>query len=93
MLVGFGDGGNAASCAAVYMRSKRLEVGPKGKTHRVRLVVGKVRVTPSSKAAGNLRKSTPRTEMRGGVLVAHLMSAILEGLPYKPAEIFMALDP
>ena len=30
--------------------------------------------------------------MRGGVLVAYLMSAILEGLNYKPAEIFMALD-
>ena len=92
MLVGFSDGGNVVSCAAVYLRSRRLKVGPNGETHRVRLVVGKARVTPLSKAAGNLRKSTPRTEMRGGVLVARLITAILDGLPYKPAEIFVALD-
>ena len=30
--------------------------------------------------------------MRGGVLVARLITAILDGLPDKPAEIFVALD-
>ena len=30
--------------------------------------------------------------MRGGVLVGRLITAILDGLPYKPAEIFVALD-
>ena len=58
MLVGFGDGGNAASCAAVYLRSRRSRAGPNQEMHRVRLVVGKAWVTPLSKAAGNLRKDS-----------------------------------
>ena len=30
--------------------------------------------------------------MRGAILVHRLITAILDGLPYKPAEIFIALD-
>ena len=92
MLIGFGDRLNKASYVAVYLRTKRQIKGPEGETHIVRLLVGKAQVTPLSKAAGNLRKSTPRAEMRGGVLLARLVTAILNGIPYKPKEIFMALE-
>ena len=91
-LIGFGDGGDPASCAAVYVRSERAEPGPKGETHLVRLVTGKARVTPTSKEKGDVRKSTPRTEMRGGHMLARLVTAILPGLVYKPEEIFLCMD-
>ena len=92
MLVGFGDGGDLASCAAVYLRSKRLELGPDGETHDVRLVAGKAHITPSSKADGQLRRSTPRTEMRGAVLLTRLITSISGSLPYKQVQTFLALD-
>ena len=58
MLVGFGDGANSASSAAVYLRSQWLVLGAGVEAHKVRLVVDKARVTP--KAAVKLRKLTPK---------------------------------
>ena len=92
MLVGFSDGGEPASAATLYLRSKRRKIGPDEETHEERLFTAKARVTPSSSAAGKLRKSTPRTEMRGFNLLVRLVTAILEGLPYVPILIFLATD-
>ena len=91
-LLGFADGGKPASAACVYVRTKRSELGECGETHDVRLLASKARVTPSSTKEGRLRDSTPRTELRGLLYLARLITGLLEGLPYKPASIFIGLD-
>ena len=62
-LIGFSDGGDPASAACLYVRTKRSEPGDKGKTHTVRLLVAKARVTPSSSMESKLRASMPRSEL------------------------------
>ena len=62
-LCGWWDGGAPASTCCVYARYKLESRGTGPLTHSVRLVMGKARVTPSSKTSEKLRKSTPRTEM------------------------------
>ena len=67
-LVGFWDGGKPASACCLYARTSLAQPAENGETHEVRLLAAKARVTPSSKKHGNLRTSTPRTEMRGCLL-------------------------
>ena len=91
-LVGFSDGGDPASAACLYVRTTGSEPGDEGKTHTVRLLAAKARVTPSSSKDSNLRASTPRTELRGMIYLTRLITALLAGFPYKPAYIFLATD-
>ena len=82
-VVGFWDGGDPASAACLYTRYEREEpkVTPRAVyTHEVRLLAGKARVTPSAKKVDKLIKSTPRTELRGLVILTRLMTASLAGL-------------
>ena len=63
-------------------------------THSVRLLVGKARVTPSSTAKGGsqLRQLTPRTELRGLLILARQITAILPGLAELPTRISLMGD-
>ena len=82
-VVGFWDGGEPASAACLYTRYEREKprATPKAEyTHVVRLLAGKARVTPSAKKVDQLTKSTPRTELRGLVILTRLMTAALAGL-------------
>ena len=85
-VVGWWDGGDPASAAAIYIRYRREQKGDLGETHTVRLLAGKARVTPGS------RMSTPRTEMRGLLLLARAITALLPGLVEKPAKISLLGD-
>ena len=91
-LIGFGDGADPASCACIYVRSKLTEPGPEGQTHKCRLVMGKARVTPERKSEGDFKKSTPRSEMRGGQMLTRMITAILQGMVYRPKEIHLFMD-
>ena len=91
-LIGFGDGADPASCACVYLRSELVKPGPEGQTHKSRLVMGKARVTPVWKSEGDFKKSTPRSEMRGGQMLTRMISAILPGMVYPPKEIHLFMD-
>ena len=91
-LIGFGDGADPASCACVYLRSELDRPGPEGQTHKSRLVMGKARVTPISKTEGDFKKSTPRSEMRGGQMLTRMISAMLPGMVYPPKEIHLFMD-
>ena len=91
-LIGFGDGADPASCACVYLRSELVEPGPEGQTHKCRLVMGKARVTPERKSEGDFKKSTPRSEMRGGQMLTRMISALLPGMVYPPKEIHLFMD-
>ena len=58
-LLGFWDGGKPASAAVIYIRHKPAQ--PNGEeTHKVRLLMSKARVTPSTPTV-----LTPRTELQG----------------------------
>merc|ERR1711867_402787 len=80
MLMGFWDGGKPASACCLYARTPLREKGPEGKTHLVRLLAGKARVTPTSSAQGRTRTSTPRTEMRGLLMLTRLIDELLPGI-------------
>ena len=60
----------------------------------MRLLVGKARVTPSSKSKGGsqLRKSTSRTELRGLLILSSLVTAVLPGLAEMPTRISLMYD-
>ena len=79
-LLGFWDGGKPASAAVIYVRHELEE--PQGPvTNSVRLLMAKARVTPTSPTV-----STPRTELRGLLLLTRLITSILPGfskLPYR----------
>ena len=82
-VVGFWDGGDPASAACLYTRYEREvpKATPEAEhTHVARLLAGKARVTPSAKKVDKLTKSTPRTELRGLVILTRLMTAALAGL-------------
>lgn len=86
-LLGFWDGGKPASACCLYARTKRSRPGPAGESHEVHLLAGKARVTPTSGAHGRQRASTPRTEMRGALLMSRLAGSILPGCAKLPDEI------
>ena len=85
-LLGFWDGGKPASAAVIYTRHELEE--PRGQeTHSVRLLVAKARVTPTSPTV-----STPRTELRGLLLLSRLITSILPGLSKPPSRISLFGD-
>ena len=55
-------------------------------------MASKARVTPSSDATSKLKVSTPRTELRGLLYLARLITGILPGMVAKPSSIFLAGD-
>ena len=78
-LVCWWDRGNPASACCIYVRFKLKKKSEEGCTHSVRLLVGKARVTPSltTKGGSLLRKSTPRTELKGLLIIARQVTAVL----------------
>ena len=76
-----------ASAACLYVRYKIGE-----DDFEARLLASMARVTPLSDAAGKLKVSTPRTELRGLLYQARLISGILPGMVDKPSSIFIAGD-
>ena len=85
-LLGFWDGGKPASAAVIYVRHKLVQ--PNGEeTHTVRLLMSKARVTPSTPTV-----STPRTELRGLLLLARAITAILPGFGSLPRRISLFGD-
>merc|ERR1711973_573540 len=92
MLMGFWDGGKPASACCLYARTPLREKGPEGETHLVRLLAGKARVTPTSSSQGRPRASTPRTEMRGLLMLARLIDELLPGIQVPPTEIMLMGD-
>ena len=86
-IVGWWDGGEPAAAAVVYLRYQREEVGTSGETHQARLVSAKARVNPSSGPV-----STPRSEMRGLLMLVRMITAVLPGLPEAPARISLFGD-
>ena len=92
MLMGFWDGGKPASACCLYARTPLREKGPEGETHLVRLLAGKARVTPTSSSQGRTRTSTPRTEMRGLLMLARLIDELLPGIQVPPTEIRLMGD-
>ena len=90
-LIGFWDGGDPASTGCVYSRhEKEKQDEVSGQTHEVRLVAGKARVTPSPSKTS--KKSTPRTELRGLVILTRLISSVVHGLPTAPVRISLNGD-
>ena len=79
-LLGFWDGGKSASAAVTYIWHELVQ--PQGpETHSVRLLMAKARVTPTSPKVSN-----PRTELRGLLMLARLITSFLPGfskLPYR----------
>ena len=60
--------------------------------YEARLLASKARVTPSSDKTGKPQVSTPRTEMRGLLFLARLITGVLPGMVAKPGSIFLASD-
>ena len=54
--------------------------------------MAKTRVTPLSSVSGQLRKSTPRTELRGLLILARIVAASLPGLTEVPGRISLMGD-
>ena len=75
----------------LYTRYESTEPDPEGRTHRLTLLLGKARVTPS-KGLEKLRKSTPRTELRGLVLLVRMTAAALSALSLLPKRITLCGD-
>ena len=71
-LVGFWDGGKPASAACLYVRYETED-----DHFEARLLASKARVTPSSDAMSRLKILTPRTELRGLLYLARLITGIL----------------
>ena len=55
-------------------------------------MASKARVTPSSDKTGKPQVLTPRTEMRGLLFLARLITGVLPGMVAKPGSIFLAGD-
>ena len=72
-LLGFWDGGKPASAAGISIRHK-LEEPYDDLTHSVQLLLSKARVIPTSPTV-----STPSTELRGLLLLARAITAIMPG--------------
>ena len=62
------------------------------KTHEVRFVIAKARVTPTTSKAGQKRKSTPRTEMRGLLILARLVTTVVKAVSHLPKSVLLAGD-
>ena len=98
--MGFWDGGCPASAGCLYGRYKLTKEGrvqtlgdtDMVPTHSVRLLMAKERVTPTSKGAGQLRRSNPRTELRGLLVLARVVTAVLPGLAEAPERISLMGD-
>ena len=91
-LAGFWDGGNPASACCLYACTPLKSPGPNGEVYEVKLLAGKARVTPTSKKNGRLRASTPRTEMRGLLMLSRLTDCVLPGFQVLPSSIYLAGD-
>ena len=91
-LAGWWDGGVPASCACLYARYRRAMKDAKGRSHVLRLLMGKARVTPSLKDVDKLRRSTPRTELRGLLLLCRMVTSSLYGLSELPVQIMLCGD-
>jgi hypothetical protein len=83
-LLGWWDGGDPASAACVYTRLELDEPSRDGETHAVTLLMAKTRVTPSAKGPELPRRSTPRTELRGLLILCRIVSACLTALKDDP---------
>ena len=90
-ICGWWDGGKPASAACIYTRYEKEEADDSG-THVLRLLMGKARVTPSAKGSEKLRKSTPRTEMRGLTMLSRMVTACIAGMPNLPKKISLFGD-
>ena len=90
-LCGWWDGGKPASSACLYARFEKEERDENG-THSLRLLMGKARVTPSAKDSEKLRRSTPRTEMRGLTMLTRMTTAVLPGLTTCPVRVSLMGD-
>ena len=90
-VCGWWDGGKPASSACLYARYEK-EVADDSGTHVLRLLMGKARVTPSAKGSEKLRKSTPRTEMRGLTMLSRMTTASIPGMSKKPNRISLFGD-
>ena len=84
-LVTWCDGGSPAFCGCVYTRCVQgdLDVDE----GELRLLSAKARVKPKT-----IRKSTPRMELAGSVLLHRLITAVLPGLSKKPRKIWRLAD-
>ena len=91
-ILAFWDGGKPASATCLYARTPLIAPGPEGQTHELHLIAAKARVTPSSTKHGNLRTSTPRTEMRGLVMLGRLLTHVLGSVQHLPKEIMVVGD-
>ena len=70
----------------------RKKIEPDKETHNLKLIIARARVTPSSFVAGKLRKSLPRTEMRGFNLLVGLLIVILHGLLHVLISILLGIN-
>ena len=68
-LVGFLDCRDPTSAACLYVRMRRMEPGDNGKSHTVRLLAAKARVTSSLSKESKLRASTLRSDLQGMLYV------------------------
>jgi hypothetical protein len=83
-LAGWWDGGEPASAACLYTRHKLIEPREDGQTHELRLLAGKARVTPSAKGPELPRRSTPRTELRGLLMLSRVVTECLPAFAADP---------
>ena len=80
-LVCWRDGGDPASAGCIYGRYKLEEKWKEGYTP-----------SSTSKGGSQLRKSTPRTELRGLLILCRLVTAVLPGLTKMPTRISLMGD-
>ena len=90
-LCGWWDGGKPASAACLYARYEK-KVADAGGTHFLRLLMGRTRVTPSSKYSERIRKPAPKTEMQGFTMLARMTTACTPGMPNLPKQISLFGD-
>ena len=74
----------------LYGQEPNLKIDER--THSVRLLMGKVKVMPSSHKTKKLHRSTPRTEKRGLLLLTRTVTACLERLSKSPSRISLFKD-
>ena len=103
-IVAFFDGANPASAGVMYALTP-IQNPSLGVSHdteataakhqivnEVRLIMSKARVTPTGKKAGEKKKSTPRTELRGLLILSRLITTFLKSMIHKPREIHIFGD-
>ena len=96
----FFDGAGSALAAVLYALTPIIRPSPGAvdrsmdevKVHEVRFVMAKALVTPSGKKSGHKRRSTPRTELRGVLILSRLISTVLKGVSTPPKKIMIFGD-